>query len=139
MYIFDTDHLTVLQRGGIGATQLRKNLRERKIDRITTSIISCEEQFQGWLNFIKRQESPERQALGYVELKRQLENYCTMNIMNFDRQASEEFQRLRKQYRRIGTMDLKIASIAVMNKATVLTRNISDFGRISVLQIENWT
>lgn len=139
MYIFDTDHLSVLQRGGDGATQLRRNLRERGIDRITTSIISCEEQFQGWLSLIKQAKSSERQALGYEALTRQLETYCAMNIVRFDQQAAEEFQRLRKQYRRIGTMDLKIASIAIVNKAVVLTRNTSDFGRISTLQIESWT
>ena len=139
MYIFDTDHLSVLQRGGKGAVQLRKNLEDKEIDRITTSIISCEEQIQGWLSSIKKAKSLENQSLGYEDLRQQLALYCTMNVVDFDQQAAQEFERLRKQYRRIGTMDLKIASIAVVNKAIVLTRNASDFGRISVLKIEDWT
>ncbi len=34
---------------------------------------------------------------------------------------------------------LKIAAIAIVNNAIVLTRNTSDFGQIANLQIEDWT
>ncbi len=36
-------------------------------------------------------------------------------------------------------MDLKIAAITIVNKAKLLTRNLSDFGQISGLSIEDWT
>jgi tRNA(fMet)-specific endonuclease VapC len=36
-------------------------------------------------------------------------------------------------------MDLKIAAIAISKKATLLTRNLSDFQNISGLQFEDWT
>jgi tRNA(fMet)-specific endonuclease VapC len=39
---------------------------------------------------------------------------------------------------RIGTMDLKIASIALANDATVLTCNARDFGKVPNLRIEDW-
>lgn len=35
-------------------------------------------------------------------------------------------------------MDLKIASIALANDATVLTRNARDFGKVPNLRIEDW-
>jgi tRNA(fMet)-specific endonuclease VapC len=35
-------------------------------------------------------------------------------------------------------MDLKIASIALANGATLLTRNTRDFQKVPGLQIENW-
>jgi tRNA(fMet)-specific endonuclease VapC len=53
--------------------------------------------------------------------------------------AANEFHRIRKLYPRIGTMDLKIAAIAIVNNAIVLTRNTSDFGQVANLQIEDWT
>jgi tRNA(fMet)-specific endonuclease VapC len=60
-------------------------------------------------------------------------------ILEFDEQAAQEFQRLKKSYPRLGTMDLKIASVALMNQAILLTRNRSDFGKITGLYIEDWT
>jgi tRNA(fMet)-specific endonuclease VapC len=36
-------------------------------------------------------------------------------------------------------MDLKIASIALVNQSVVLTRNSRDFGQIIGLSIEDWT
>jgi len=56
-----------------------------------------------------------------------------------DSEAGFEFQRLKKIYRRLGTMDFKIAAISVVNKATLLTRNRSDFGQILELKSEDWS
>jgi hypothetical protein len=40
---------------------------------------------------------------------------------------------------RIGTMDLRIAAIALANGMTVLKRNLVDFGREPNLSVEDWT
>jgi len=45
---------------------------------------------------------------------------------------------LQRARTRVGTMDLKIASIALANDATLLTRNTSDFKRVPDLRIEDW-
>jgi tRNA(fMet)-specific endonuclease VapC len=39
---------------------------------------------------------------------------------------------------RIGSMDLKIACVALAHDATLLTRNTTDFAQIAGLRIENW-
>ena len=49
-----------------------------------------------------------------------------------------EYESLRKAGVRVGTMDMKIASIALANNATLLTRNTNDFNRIPGLNIEDW-
>lgn len=59
--------------------------------------------------------------------------------MEFDLPAAIEFQRLRKRHRTLGTMDLKIAAIALANDATLLSRNLTDFRKISELKVEDWT
>ncbi|MGH9834285.1 MAG: type II toxin-antitoxin system VapC family toxin [Blastocatellia bacterium] len=60
-------------------------------------------------------------------------------ILDFDERAAEEFQRLKKQRVRIGTMDLKIAAIALAHNATVLTRNLRDFNKVPDLKAEDWS
>jgi tRNA(fMet)-specific endonuclease VapC len=53
--------------------------------------------------------------------------------------AATEFARLLSPRLRIGTMDLKIAAIALTQDATVLTKNLKDFGRVPGLRVEDWT
>lgn len=139
MYILDTDHLSVLDRGGINAQTLMQRLASIRSDQVVTSIISYEEQTRGWLSYIAKAQTIERQVEGYKQLKTQLASYCKIPILEFDERSVSEFLRLRKQYPRLGTMDLKIASIALANKAILLTRNMTDFGQISGLSTENWT
>jgi tRNA(fMet)-specific endonuclease VapC len=40
---------------------------------------------------------------------------------------------------RIGTMDLKIAAIALAHGATLLSRNLVDFKKVPGLTVEDWT
>lgn len=139
MYILDTDHLSVIDRGGVKAERLLQRLTKVDPSQVVTTIISYEEQMRGWLSYTAKAQTIDKQVEAYKELKRQLTNYCTIPIVDFDEQAAQEFQRLKKLYSRLGTMDLKIASIVVVNQAVLLTRNSSDFGRITSLPIEDWT
>ena len=50
----------------------------------------------------------------------------------------ECLRRLRDQRIRIGTHDLKIASIVLAHDATLLTRNTVDFAKVPGLRIQNW-
>jgi tRNA(fMet)-specific endonuclease VapC len=60
-------------------------------------------------------------------------------VRPFDASALAEFDRLRAEGVRIGTMDLRIASIALASDAKVITRNLRDFGRVPGLTAEDWT
>jgi tRNA(fMet)-specific endonuclease VapC len=139
MYILDTDHLSILDRGGATAELLLQRLASVDRVEVAVSIISYEEQTRGWLSHIAKAKTVEQQVWRYKELRRQLNNYCRMTIVDFDAAAALESQRLRKLYPRLGPMDLKIAAVALVNQAVVLTRNRSDFGRIEGLSIEDWT
>lgn len=79
---------------------------------VVVSMISYEEQTRGWLSYIAKVHTVEKQVEAYQQLKRQLTNYCTIPILDFDEQTAHEFQRLKKMYSRLGSMDLKIAAIA---------------------------
>jgi tRNA(fMet)-specific endonuclease VapC len=60
-------------------------------------------------------------------------------VLPFDDTAAHMFVGLRKQNVRIGTMYLRIASIALARDLTALTRNVVDFQHVPGLQIEDWT
>jgi tRNA(fMet)-specific endonuclease VapC len=139
MYILDTDHLSVLERKGANAQPLLQRMRAIDPARISTTIISYEEQMRGWLSYIAKAQSEDKQVEAYKQLKNQLMNYCAIPVIEFELDAVREFNRLRKTYPRLGTMDLKIAAITIVNRSTLLTRNSSDFGQISGLPIEDWT
>jgi tRNA(fMet)-specific endonuclease VapC len=62
-----------------------------------------------------------------------------MKMLSFDLAAATEFHQLRRTYRRLGAMDLKIAAIAITQGAVILTRNLSDFAQIREVQAEDWS
>jgi tRNA(fMet)-specific endonuclease VapC len=139
MYILDTDHLSIMDRGGVGSQHLRNKLALVDVHQVATSIISYEEQMRGWLSYAAKAHTIEKQVRGYKELRRQLANFCAIPIVEFDEPAAEEFQKIKKLYPRLGTMDLKIAAVVLVNQAVLLTRNSSDFSQIAGLNIEDWS
>ena len=60
-------------------------------------------------------------------------------MLPFDAKAAAHFARLKQARIRIGTMDLKIAAIALANDATLLTRNRADFDKVPGLRVEDWS
>jgi tRNA(fMet)-specific endonuclease VapC len=63
-----------------------------------------------------------------------------MLVVPFDERAAVEFERLRevKAARKIGHADLIIASVALTNRATLVTRNLRHFRYVPNLMLENW-
>ena len=140
MFVMDTDHVSVLEWGsGAIGQRLHERIRALPEDEVATTIISFEEQTRGWLAFQARARTVEQQVSAYRKLKHHLNIYCEMDVIEFDVEAAAEFQRLKQLRIRIGTMDLKIAAIALTRKATVLSKNLKDFGRVPGLRVEDWT
>jgi tRNA(fMet)-specific endonuclease VapC len=62
-----------------------------------------------------------------------------VQLAEFGQAAADKFEDLRKNRIRIGTMDLRIAPIALVNDYTVLTRNLVEFEKVPGLKVEDWT
>ena len=138
MYIFDTDHLSVLQRQGNSAQPLLHRL-QLNTQPIAATVISYEEQTRGWMKYFAQAKNLEQQVIAYQRLQQHAINYCSITLLPFDLRSSEHYQQLRKQYPRLDTMDLKIAAIVLVHDATLLTRNQKDFSQIQGLKIEDWS
>jgi tRNA(fMet)-specific endonuclease VapC len=83
--------------------------------------------------------SLEEQVTGSSHLQRHLQVFCAIPLIAFDAAAAAIVQQLQRQRIRIGTMDLKIASIALAQEASLLSRNVTDFQKVPGLQVEDWT
>lgn len=140
MYILDTDHLSFLEQGtGLEARNLLGRLAHVSPDDVATTIITYEEQTRGWMAYLAKCRTLADQVTAYARLERHLENFRTIPVLGFDQVATVQYQRLRSEKIKTGTMDLKIAAIALARRATLLTRNLSDFRMIRGLRIEDWT
>jgi len=139
MYLLDTDHLSVLERGGTASQRLRRRLQVVPPDEVAATVVSYEEQTRGWLSYMAKSRSLEEQVTAYSYLQSHLQVFCAVPLISFDSAAAAMVQRLQRQRIRIGTMDLKIASIALAQDAILLSRNTTDFQKVPGLRVEDWT
>jgi tRNA(fMet)-specific endonuclease VapC len=140
MVVLDTDHLSVLEwRANPEAECLRDRLKAVPPEEAAATVISFEEQTRGWLARLGSAKTVANQVEAYRRLLQALQNYCAIPMLSFDERAATEFQRLKKLKIRIGTMDLKIAAIALANDATLVSQNRRDFGKVPGLKVEDWT
>lgn len=136
IYLLDSDHLSLHQRG---YESLKTYLLKYSPEQIFISIISAEELLRGRLAQVRRANQPEERVRGYYWFSKTLEFLNGFNIFKYDPRAEAHFQNLQAKKVKIGTQDLKIASIAISNGAVLITRNQRDFEQVPDLEIENWT
>jgi tRNA(fMet)-specific endonuclease VapC len=138
MYILDTDHLSLIQRGDPSGQKILTRLSNAQTP-FATTIVTYEEQSRGWLDYLSRAKTIDAQVQAYQLLQAHVLHYRRIDILEFTANAAQEYRQLRKALPRLGAMDLKIGAIALTRSAIVLTRNQRDFGLIPGLQIENWS
>jgi len=137
--ILDTDHIVTLKHENDPHwNTLTTNLVSSADQDFATTAITVEEQNRGWLALINRYTDVHKQIPAYARLIELIRFFANWRIVAFDEAAADEFVRLRKERIRIGTHDLKIASIALVNDATLLSANLRDFEQVPGLRVENW-
>ena len=139
MILLDADHLSVLKYHESPLCQQLVRRMENSPDQdFATTIICVEEQMRGWLALIRRRRQALEQVRCYLELEALLRFFQKWRVFPFDQQAAVRFDELRRQRIRIGTQDLKIAAIALVQAALLLSRNTVDFERVPGLRVESW-
>lgn len=136
LWILDTDHVSLLQRGD--KVVLNKVASKNSND-IAVTVITIVEQMYGRLDVIKRAKSKAELLTAYIYLRETFNRLCQANILDFNENAYDIYNELLKQKIRIGTQDLRIGAIALSINATVVTRNRKDFEKIPNLNIVDWS
>jgi tRNA(fMet)-specific endonuclease VapC len=137
--LLDTDHLTVLRYPLNDRTRpLADRLAAAAGEVVGTTVVNVEEKMRGWLAAIAKERKARRQVFAYRELAGLFTFFSLYHIALFDDAAADRFDELNAAKLRIGTMDLKVAAIALVNNALLLTANRQDFERVPGLRFENW-
>ena len=89
--------------------------------------------------YIAQAKSPADIVRGYQVFDRVLSAFAAALVFPFDDNAAAIFTVSIAQGLRIATMDLRIASTALSQGLTLLTRNLRDFSKVPSLTIEDWT
>ncbi|MCY0536309.1 type II toxin-antitoxin system VapC family toxin, partial [Klebsiella pneumoniae] len=80
-------------------------------EEIAITIITAEEQLRGRLDVIRRTSSTKNLILAYTRLRDTLDDFSSMNLLDFNQDAYTCYVELMRQKIRIGTQDLRIAAI----------------------------
>ena len=136
LYILDTDHISLLQRGNAEVTAY---LQQVILEQCAVTVISLAEQLQGRLSQFHstRTEADVPHLLRLLQAT--LAFYQGIPVLPYDEQSAASFVRMRQSKLRLGTQDLRIASIALATGAVVVTRNWRDFRHVPGLQLADWS
>ena len=137
-YLLDTDHISLLRRNNLA---VHRRLRSLGKSQTFVSVVTIEEQVKGWLreiNDASAKGSSDRLCSSYRALGDAVSYLNLFQRANFDINAQECFLDFRQQGIRIGTLDLRIASIALMGDFVLVSRNRKDFDYVPNLKLERW-
>jgi tRNA(fMet)-specific endonuclease VapC len=136
MYLLDTDTLSALHKD-----DPRVVARVARADaKVATTIVTRIEILRGRIEFVRKAASGAEVLRAQQWLNRSEELLALLEIIPFDAAAAKLFDGLRAApgLGKIGRADLLIASIAFVQRATLVKRNLRDFQAIPRLSIQNW-
>ncbi len=127
-YIFDTNICIYIINNKY--SNIIKKMEQIGYEEIAISSISIAELEYGVMN-----------STQYERNKEALNQFLVpFEILDFNSGCAEYYGYIRKQIKKnmIGTMDLLIASVTLVNNLILVTNNEKEFSRINGLKIENW-
>jgi tRNA(fMet)-specific endonuclease VapC len=137
MLLLDSNILSAMYSGH---PKILRALDETRDSDIATTIVNKVELLQGRMEYLLKANRGEDLIRAQGWLKETERLMAEIPIVPFDQVAAGEFDRLSQvaSIRKMGRADLLIATIALANKATLVTRNFKDFQRVPGLRLVNW-
>lgn len=135
MYVFDTDHISLYGRD---FPEIVERVAFTQTPLITT-VVTVEEQIRGRMKQLAETKTDSHRSQVYEWLTQTIRFLNAFEVLQYTVEAQQTFIRLRSERVRIGTRDLRIASIALAHGGVVLTRNRKDFAQVPGLTMEDWS
>lgn len=141
LYILDTDHFTLYRHFH---PLIVERFRSTDVGSLAITAVTVEEQMNGWLAEIRKASAKsvtqgERLSWAYAELCQTVQIVSRFSTLEFTVGAHDRFIALRQQGVRIGTQDLRVASVVMEFNGIIVTRNRRDFEQVPGLIIEDWS
>jgi tRNA(fMet)-specific endonuclease VapC len=111
----------------------------RSANELAITIITVQEQLDGWHSQLPRAKQADQLAAIYERLAVNVRFLARIQILPFTIAAIERYELLRRMKLNMGKMDLRIAAIVAESAGILVTRNTQDFARVPNLVIEDWT
>jgi tRNA(fMet)-specific endonuclease VapC len=139
-HLLDTDIVSIWQQGaGADYAVLALRISAYPLADIGVSVVSFHERMVGANAYLNRGRTGADFIAGYERLERLRRWFADVTVVPFDAAAQAAFDQLKAAKVRVGTMDLRIAAIALSRNLVVVTRNARDFGQVPGLTVEDWT
>jgi tRNA(fMet)-specific endonuclease VapC len=137
MHLLDSDTLSHLHAGHPRVIQ---NLRVLDDLEVGTTIITKIEILRARYEFVLKAANGQQLLRAQHWLSVSEELFSATLVVPFDPAAANRFDDLRRvrKLKGIGRADLLIASIALANHATLVTRNLRHFRQVPNLPVVNW-
>ena len=139
LWLLDTDHVSLLLERH---PQVSRRVAEVGSE-VVISIVTVQELFNGWVVRINNAQEVDDVVRLYGKLNRTVALFGRVRVLDFDRKAGETFGQLLKENPTLSKQrlqkDMRIAAVALVNDAVVVTRNYRDFSQVPGLKIEDWS
>ena len=136
IYVLDTDTLSLYQRNH---TPVLNAISTHSIDQLSICTVTVEEQISGWSSLARTARAPQRREQASLFLAALVRSWNRFALAPFAMPSILRFDTIQKLKLNVKNNDLRIAAIALELGATVVTRNLRDFGRVPGLPIEDWS
>src|SRR5215471_5456942 len=121
LYVLDTDIATLYRRGH---EAVMCHALTHPPEELAITVVTVEEQLSGWYALLRQAKASADLTRVYDRLIETVMFLSSIQILPFTQPAAAQYEQLRSMRLRIGTMDLRIAAIALTHGATLVTRNV---------------
>ena len=139
MYLLDTSIVSNYLDERRTSSYLTDKILTTPPEEIFISVITVEEILQGALASIQKVRKKSSVINAYQSFEELFEALHLFQILPYTNEAEQIYQSLSTKVKRVGTQDCRIAAIARSKGYIVVTANVSDFEKIGIAQVEDWT